>query len=482
MLAQRIQKHLSTAYENRLLIRDLDSFAAVFDYERLLGELGYPVIFYGDAEQFRYRYETEFKDADMRLAVIADGSCYVPYDIRQSFYERPLSLEVLYPKLNAAVLRRHLSDLDLIDCAYDTLYQDALSIGQAEQFIAQSAWSAENIRRFLSSAEGTLHCAAGRAVTFSDWVHVAQLNAKLAVYAASVGLERSQQAINDAFSSFIGSGYSRLSGHVSTRSPVILPKVMDWIGGEKTAFIVADGMSMFDFEILSRYFSDFDLECSGVFALIPTTTSISRQSLLSGKYPRQLARPFSLANEKSEFLKAAAARGLKEHQCFYGQGCEVLPGPLVRLAAIILRDVDDIVHGQRQGRQGMYHDISLLAKSGKIQNLILPLLRRGFQVYLLSDHGNTCCTGIGSAPRVGVETETKSRRMLVLKDFAQIPAELSDKTFLYPGYYLDKSYQYVICKDSTSFDRKNETVMTHGGITIEEVIVPFVRIRRKQNG
>ena len=48
-----------------------------------------------------------------------------------------------------------------------------------------------------------------------------------------------------------------------------------------------------------------------------------------------------------------------------------------------------------------------------------------------------------------------------------------------PGYYMNKSYQYRICKGRTSFDNKNEDVMTHGGISLEEVIVPFVEVRKK---
>ncbi|MEA5051744.1 MAG: hypothetical protein VB021_09785 [Oscillospiraceae bacterium] len=110
------------------------------------------------------------------------------------------------------------------------------------------------------------------------------------------------------------------------------------------------------------------------------------------------------------------------------------------------------------------------------------LLDKGFSVFLTADHGNTCCIGGGSLKRTGVETETKSKRMLVLKDFADIADDLADRMLVYPGYYMDKSYQYLICKGNTSFDNKNETVMTHGGITLEEVVVPFVRIRRKSNG
>ena len=106
------------------------------------------------------------------------------------------------------------------------------------------------------------------------------------------------------------------------------------------------------------------------------------------------------------------------------------------------------------------------------------MLNKGFRVYLTADHGNTRCVGKGNVKKLGVETETKSKRIVVLKDFADVSVDLRELTFEYPGYYIDKKYQYRICNGRTSFDNKNEDVMTHGGITLEEVIVQFVEVRK----
>ena len=127
----------------------------------------------------------------------------------------------------------------------------------------------------------------------------------------------------------------------------------------------------------------------------------------------------------------------------------------------------------------MYQDVRLWAKERKLLDLVDRLLGRGFKVYLTADHGNTVCIGRGGTKRSGVETATKSKRMVVLKDFAQIHDDLEARTFVYPGYYSDKNYQYRICNGRTSFDSINSEVMTHGGISLEEVIVPFVEVRKK---
>ena len=39
----------------------------------------------------------------------------------------------------------------------------------------------------------------------------------------------------------------------------------------------------------------------------------------------------------------------------------------------------------------------------------------------------------------------------------------------------------MICNIGKSFDAKGTEVMTHGGITLDEVIVPFIRIKAVDN-
>jgi hypothetical protein len=105
-------------------------------------------------------------------------------------------------------------------------------------------------------------------------------------------------------------------------------------------------------------------------------------------------------------------------------------------------------------------------------------LTAGYDVYITSDHGNTPCIGLGKLMGTGVEVETKSRRILVLRDFAG-KETLQERYGLieYPKYYLAKEYDYLICNIGDSFDAKCEAVMTHGGITLDEVVVPFIKIK-----
>jgi hypothetical protein len=228
---------------------------------------------------------------------------------------------------------------------------------------------------------------------------------------------------------------------------------------------------------------DIKYEKGQSMAMIPTVTSVSRQCLLSNKFPKELESPWSQSKEKKEFIECAKNLGFTDAQISYERGYDAEFGHAVKCGAIIINDVDDMVHGQLQGRLGMYNDIGVLADQHKLADTVHRLLKQGFDVFISADHGNTPCIGMGKLMKTGVETETKSRRMIVLKDFADKGSLLEkyENLIEYPGYYLDKQFDYLICGIGESFDAKGEEVMSHGGITIDEVIVPFITIKAVDN-
>ena len=150
----------------------------------------------------------------------------------------------------------------------------------------------------------------------------------------------------------------------------------------------------------------------------------------------------------------------------------------VKCGAVIILDIDELVHVQYQGRIGMLNDDTVLMKQNKLAELTKRLLKDGFDVYITADHGNTPCTGLGRLTGSGVEVETRSHKMVVLKDFANKDSLIERYGLLeYPKYYLPKDYDYLICNVGDSLDIKGENVMTHGGISLDEVVVPFIIAR-----
>lgn len=480
-LEEIVRNTLSIKYEKRLLIFDTEGFRGAFDYSATLAEASYQIVTYDDIEAFRIRYENEIKGSERKWAVIVLDDSYVPYDIRNGFYEVQLSLSTCFPKLDESTLKMHISELDIIGFTYEEVFELKLSAKETDRFISETVLTVTNIEKYVQFRRLALFerlaLSSEQPIGYSEWGGIARVKALTEVYAARAGLTIDFSFVDEAFCQFVLGDYSKLSGQTSTAAPVILSKVLDYVAKGKAALIVMDGMSLFDFHVLSNYFDGIEYEFHCSYALVPSTTAVSRQSLLTGKYPRQLENPFSLSKEERGFYESAAERGYPKHQVQYARGYDVQPSPFTKLLAVIVNDVDDIVHGQQQGRLGMYNDITLLAKAGRLQALIRSLFDAGFAVYITSDHGNTLCHGIGALRNTGVEVETRSKRMLVLKDFADINNDIVENTVEYPAYYLDKSFRYLICEAGVSFENKNNQVMTHGGMTIDEVIVPFVKVK-----
>jgi len=96
---------------------------------------------------------------------------------------------------------------------------------------------------------------------------------------------------------------------------------------------------------------------------------------------------------------------------------------------------------------------------------------------LASDHGNVPAVGAGS-PKEGSLVESAGSRARVYSDPAlraqtaqQCPNAIEwTDTGLPPGYHA------LLAGGLTAFAAKDEQVITHGGMAIEEVVVPFVRV------
>lgn len=485
MFSDYLYEITSAEWENKLLIDNsirmsiddtaLDSFR----------KNGFSVIHYKDDISFRTKHYNKLLDKKEKIIVIREGQDYVPYDILRRLRSYQLSLEALFPKLNSEVLRREKNlDYDLLSEAYEDNYEDLRERHKTEQFLRDKVYVSSNARSFIDKQYANLCSKIKGSCSYQDWMTFAKIKAKIDVLACQYQIEFDTSSVNSAFQNFIISDYGKLSGIISAHTPILVSKAMDYMKrkSEKFAIIVMDGMSEFDWDIISESFSSIKYTRSAALAMIPTITSISRQCLVSNKYPKELINPWKLNKEEAEFKECAKALGYKDQQIQYGRGYGFNPSSFAKCCCVIINDCDDMVHGQKQGIQGMYQDMKLLSSRGKLLQLTQQLLIKGFDVYISADHGNTECVGMGSF-RTGVETETKSHRMIVLKDYADKEKRIQEYKLIeyIPKYYLDQQYDYLLCDAGKSLDDKDTIVMSHGGMTIDEVVVPFIEIKAEYN-
>ena len=481
MFSDYVFEHSPAQYANYILIDDFDGLHKRFDYISVFEAHGFEVAAYQDDLHFRVEFEDRMKSENLKLVVLRQANTYLPYDMTRLFARYTVSLRSLFPKLNPDVLsqQRDLS-LDLLTRVADQNYDTLLGREQTERYFEKVVCNKANLNVYFRDRLEQLLLMIKSNQTYRAWFVAAQGKAEIDRYSVQYGLDIDTSELNMLFQEYALRSFGTLSSKNDKDSPVLVSRAMEYMceNSSKFVVIVMDGMSEFDWNILSESFDGIAYEQSAAFAMIPSTTSVSRQCLLSNKFPSQLADPWSQGKERTEFVACAKAMGFSDEQIAYERGYTVQFSSFVRCGAIIINDVDDLVHAQPQGKIGMFNDISVMASEGRLASLTRSLLSDGFDVYITADHGNTQCTGTGRYVGAGVDVETRSHRMLVLRDFAN-KKSIMDKFAMveYPKYYLPKENDYLICNSGTSLDVKGEQVMTHGGMTLDEVIVPFIKIK-----
>lgn len=484
MFASFVFEKSSAEYTEKIMLIDSDNLNGELCYSEYFAAHGFQVLRYENDLQFRAECD-EAIFGKGRYAVVVMENAYIPYDIRRRFRIVEVSISNLFPKLNATAVKNYgKMNYDLLCLAYRNVFSDLSSEAQTIKFIENKVFEKSNVATYLDECVCELRQVVSAAQNYSDWCRIANLKAIIDVMATEYELPIAIEDINQYFVDWTLKSFGKLSSTMNRLSPVLVSRAMEYMHDRSSKFvvIVMDGMSQFDWRILSSSFGNIVYRKTDIFAMIPTTTSVSRQCLLSNKLPLQLAAPWSQSKEKIEFTECALGLGYTVEQIGYERGYDADFGMSIKIGAVIINEIDDTVHSQGQGRLGMFNDVSVMAKQGKLKSLVKKLLKQGFDVYITADHGNAPCLGLGKLMKTGVEVETKSRRMVVLKDFADKQSLIDNYGMIeYPKYYLSKENDYLICAAGTSFDSKGDDVMSHGGITVDEVIVPFITIKAVEN-
>ena len=263
-------------------------------------------------------------------------------------------------------------------------------------------------------------------------------------------------------------------------------------GEDKIALLVFDGLAIDQWiqirERVAKYSPKVGYEEGACFAWLPTLTSVSRQALFSGLKPREFADTIdTTVQEPSQWLRFWQDQGLRANEVIYRKGIKrvdqlaelgiALSNPAIKVAGLVVDTVDEIVHGAILGKRGIANQIDSWCESGFVDRLLAQFLDKGYHVYLTADHGNVEAVGVGR-PNQGVIAETRGERVRVYRS----EALLSESAVACPGAIklelsgLPANFMPLFVGARGAFATQGEQLVVHGGISVEELIVPFVRI------
>ncbi|MHB8101015.1 MAG: BREX-3 system phosphatase PglZ [Methanosarcina sp.] len=371
--------------------------------------------------------------------------------------------------------------------------------------IAESGGAYEDIRitRLLELVEKSVP---NRESRYSDWLEFAMKWAELGVLVHSgcqaKEWERSQQIgteLNNTFAEWLSVHYSTLID-LPPINPAMLHHVPRMLAREmdnsntKIALIVVDGLSLEQWITIRQILRENDgsllMQESATFAWIPTLTSVSRQAIFSGKIPFLYPSSINTTNNENNLWRQFwENKGLSKLEIGYKRGLgdgdvvnaleDTLNPGKTRIIGLVLDKIDKIMHGMQLGAAGMHNQIKQWCQEGFLGSLIGYLMDKDYQVWLTSDHGNIECQGRG-LPSEGVIAETRGERVRIYPTAELRNSVASSFTFAHEWkpIGLPEGYFPLVAGGSDAFIKEGEKIVSHGGISIEEVIVPLVKFER----
>jgi hypothetical protein len=361
------------------------------------------------------------------------------------------------------------------------------------------------ISRLFGLVEKELPTAEAR---YSDWTAFALKWAELSslVHCGNsteyqTRLREIGDALNTTFAAWLADHYSSLINLPPTNPAMLhhvprrLARDIEDSGSSRAALIVVDGLALDQWvtirQLLQKQDANLVMRESATFAWIPTLTSVSRQSIFSGKPPLYFPSSINSTNSEEKLWKqfweghglsrldVAYQRGLGDGDAVGVLDSAIHPGK-TKVVGLVVDKVDKIMHGMQLGSAGMHNQIKQWCQGGFLAALVGQLLEYGYEVWLTADHGNIQCEGKGR-PSEGVIAETRGERVRVYPT-PELRAQVAG-AFPFAHEWqpvgLPADYFPLVAGGRDAFVNPGDAIVGHGGVAIEEVIVPLVKFERR---
>ncbi len=316
-----------------------------------------------------------------------------------------------------------------------------------------------------------------------------------------------QAKIDVLFTSWLTDKYSSLATQKLPKPHHVhhVPHYMNFLRSQglaqKVALLVMDGMSLTDWLLLKSAWSsrqtNWKMKENLVLAQIPTITAVSRHSLISGLRPADFYHPNASKASEAKAWGSFWMRegGLPENtidlialRLEKNDPAPEITNPRLQALCLIERQLDEIMHGSMLG--AMVHQSTVNSwlspnnsgiNSTKLENVINLLLDENFTVFLSSDHGHCEAYGIGK-PSEGLMAQSRGRRARLYSDrrSAEHVQIAFNQTILWEDDgLLPKNLFALLPTGRQAFSELDEIVITHGGVTMDEIVVPLIEIKKK---
>lgn len=295
------------------------------------------------------------------------------------------------------------------------------------------------------------------------------------------------EEFDERFSAWLRSGLGPLM-----TSSFHLPRTVDQIAPflarrmregkcERVMLLLLDGMAFAQWAQLRMLTPIQTDESTGVFAAIPTLTPVSRQAVFAGRAPLFFPETLNKTDtDESGWQSFWLGEGLSVTDARYkrvvtGEGLDLTEFDDARAVGIVVTAIDKMMHGADVlGDRQFSASVGVWARRGILEQIVADGVRAGFEVWLTSDHGNIEARGVGRIQE-GLTVESAGTRVRWYASPALRAAGRTDGVVWDPPGLPEGVCYPVFAPGRTGYFSGDRRV-SHGGTSIDEVIVPFVRV------
>lgn len=253
--------------------------------------------------------------------------------------------------------------------------------------------------------------------------------------------------------------------------------------GEKKLLFCFDGMGFQEWYCIRSYLNEHGItnfKEDAIYAMLPTVTSISRGALFNGEKDiskhKSDDRGFVIAVSRWNKYSANDIwyhlnTDMKWHEYYKDYNC----------LGVVVNIVDDTAHNVKHSncsKRLMQKILSAKLEETELAKIFRNFLDAGYRIFITSDHGTVWCKGNDlSIDKYLVDS--RSKRALIYPE-ESLAREFywgeQSNLYIYNNKRVFGEKFVIFPKGRDMFAKKKYTAINHGGIHIEEVIIPFIEV------
>ena len=326
---------------------------------------------------------------------------------------------------------------------------------------------------------------------------------------------------NRKFSDFIKKNYSEwsLNNNGPTMSHTLLKeKVFPYLNKEKVFFIVLDNFRYDQWKVLEEYISNyfFISKEDSFYSILPTTTEYSRNSIFSGLNPKDMkSLEFDLWSDKSDGLNNNEYRFLAKNLTRNGYDINHSYNKIIsyedgvkfikniknldsyELSSVVFNFIDMLSHSKNDSKilkNLVYDEKSFRSftlswfKNSPFNELLKILSTKKVKIFLTTDHGTIKVdepikvkankeVNNNMRFKFGKNINTENKEVFISENGEDM---MLPKENIFTKYIFACNNQYLLYPNNYNFHQKKfKNTFQHGGISMEEMIVPFIELSPK---